>query len=150
MRKVEAVEFPGVGPRVEALFVAAGLGRQFWRFLQPYTVRVKLDGVWRQVTNRAESVTDWASVPGATKAIVDDDDPRILFAACAHDALYESGGLLDDGERIDRETADEILRVGMIARGAPAWLARTVFWAVRLGGGSYWPKVPARVIEEAR
>lgn len=137
MRHVQAIIFPAQGPKLEALDCRTG--PQLWRFLEDYVTRVKIDDVWSTVTNREGAVTDLASVPPITKNIIDDDDPRILFPSCPHDALYENGGKLDDGTRVDRETVDEILRVGMVVRGASWWIARTVFVAVRVGGGKHWP-----------
>lgn len=114
---------------------------QLWRFLEDYVTRVRIDDTWYTITNRGGAVTDLASVPAITKNIIDDDDPRALFPACPHDALYENGGRLDDGTVVDRATVDEILRVGMLVRGASGWIARAVFLAVRAGGGKHWPKL---------
>lgn len=140
MRKVQAVAFQWQGPKLQALDCGSQGTTQLWQFLEDYVTRVKIDDVWYTITNREGAVTDLASVPAITKNIIDDDDPRILFPCCPHDALYENGGKLDDGTLVPRETVDEILRVGMLRRGASSWIARLVYFAVRAAGGKHWPK----------
>lgn len=105
--------------------------------------------------------TDFASIPRALWSFLDPTDRVIGKAAVIHDYLYHNGGivpkppvpnpLLGYNLTCSYETAlllnnwvfskyqsDQILRDAMIELGASQSKANTVYWAVRLFGGSSW------------
>ncbi len=80
--------------------------------------------------------TDLASVPAATKWIIDDDAPYILRAAVLHDYLYQHQGLV--GVTFTRSECDSILSSAMKCCRA-SWSERAlVYTAVRIGGWWAW------------
>lgn len=88
-------------------------------------------------------VCDLASVPAAVKGYIDDDSPQILKPAVIHDYLYSLRGQLPDGRLLSRQECDEVLREGMLVRGARRGQAAVVYVAVRAFGGAHWnPKKP--------
>lgn len=86
----------------------------------------------------ASFVTDFASVPRATKAYLDGDAPQILYPSVIHDWLYRMGGSLPDGLCYTRQEADAVLREAMLACGARWTQAAVVYAAVRVGGVFHW------------
>lgn len=77
-------------------------------------------------------VTDFASIPAFFRRYMDDDDPRILYAALRHDHRYKTGAL-------SRQDADKELAFdGMKALGARWDQRNAVYTAVRVGGGRHY------------
>jgi hypothetical protein len=120
------------------------LGERSWRLIEPLIYRSDNVGL---IVVDAGFVTNFASVPRLPFMF-------LLFggvgdeAATLHDWLYRrehttSTGI---GAKIDRETADKVLR-GVIIEcltqdGASLFRAKATAWAmwagVRLGGASHW------------
>lgn len=140
--KIGKVTFPQVGPQTRALtapqLAARGIDGPIFVFLEDYRVEVEIDGVVREIFAPKGSETDWASIPPAARPFLNDDHRWILEPSVAHDRVYELMGRMFPGLELSRADADEILRVGMLVSGCPAWLARLVFLGVRAGGGSHW------------
>lgn len=78
--------------------------------------------------------TDFASVPGIFRGVLDSDN-LVSPAALIHDWLYSS-------QLVDRKTADDIFRAALLANGLPAWKARVYWLGVRAGGWTKWGKRP--------
>lgn len=78
--------------------------------------------------------TDFASVPGIFRGVLDSDN-LVSPAALIHDWLYSS-------QLVDRKTADDIFRAALLANGVPAWKARVYWLGVRAGGWTKWGKRP--------
>lgn len=112
---------------------------QLWVTLSTLTYRSLNCG---EISVPAGFVSDLASIPGAAKWYLDDDDPRILAAAIVHDYVYKNLGALPGGQVLTRQQADEILREAMLALGARATQAALVHRLVRLFGGSHWQPNP--------
>jgi hypothetical protein len=89
-----------------------------------------------RVTVPAGFVTDFASVPTASKWFVDDDSPQILFASVIHDHLYSPHASVD----CTRSQADAVLAEGMALCGASYFQRKVILLAVRTAGGSHWKK----------
>lgn len=89
-----------------------------------------------RVTVPAGFVTDFASVPSASKWFVDDDSPEILFASIIHDYLYSWRASVD----CTRAQADAVLAEGMALCGASYFQRKIILLAVRTAGGSHWKK----------
>jgi hypothetical protein len=78
--------------------------------------------------------TDFASVPGLFRGLLDSDN-LVSPAALIHDWLYSS-------QLVDRSTADAVFRSALLANGLPAWKARVYWLGVRAGGWTKWGKRP--------
>lgn len=98
-----------------------------WRLLQSFDVMV--NNVVYSVPAGFE--TDFASVPRLpiTFSLFGDIGHR---SAVLHDFLY-SGEV-----NVTREFADDVLRNALIEEGVSTWKARSMWLAVRLGGGSHF------------
>lgn len=84
-------------------------------------------------------ITDFATIPRAVRAFIDNDSGVIRDAAVVHDYLYsnESPNYHPEINKLD---ADLILNEGMHDLGA-SWLKRTVvYYVVSLFGGDYYRK----------
>jgi hypothetical protein len=91
-----------------------------------------------RITVPAGARSNGASVPGAAKWYLDNDDPRVAGPAEVHDYHYERAGMLADGRRLTREQIDEIFHEGLLACGMRPTQAWLVHRCVRLFGGSHW------------
>jgi len=82
-------------------------------------------------------VTDFATIPKAVRAFIDNDSGVIRDAAIVHDYLYsiESADYHPD---IDKLEADLILDEGMQELGANWFKRAAVYYAVRLFGGYFY------------
>lgn len=78
--------------------------------------------------------TDFATVPGFLKWIVDNDEYDIRAPSVIHDKLYEDG-------LFERKICDQVLYRAMLLRGAPKWKALLVYWSVRVFGNSHYKQV---------
>ncbi len=112
---------------------------QLWLTLEPLAYRSLQYG---EIAVPAGFISDLASIPGAAKWYLDDDDPRILAAAIVHDYLYKNLGALPGGQVLTRQQADDILREAMLALGARPTQAALVYRMVRLFGGTHWQPNP--------
>lgn len=119
---------------------AAGADGPRFTVTEPF--RIDVEGLGAVVVPRG-TVTDWASIPAWARAYLADDDARILCPSLLHDFGYEKRGLLrEDLPPLTRAGVDDLLRRGMLACFASAARARTVYLAVRLGGGARWGPTP--------
>lgn len=107
---------------------------QLWTLRQDFRY---VSARWGTIVAHAGLETDFASVPRITKAIIDDDDPRILGPSQAHDALYHLCG--ETPARIfSRRECDMVLRDAMRDAGSSWLLSRIVYWALRAFGWWAW------------
>ncbi len=84
-------------------------------------------------------LSDFGSVPRIAQAVIDDDDPHLLFASIIHDWLYARFGVVDGlRQSLTRVEADGVLAEAMRASGAPKWKVVLVHAAVRIGGRRHW------------
>lgn len=79
----------------------------------------------------AGTETDFGSIPGWLRGVVDDDDPKALCPFLRHDDRYST-------RRLSRADADQELYEGMRDCGAGAVKAWIVYRAVRAFGDSHW------------
>ncbi len=86
--------------------------------------------------------SDFGSVPAVTKALIDDDDPDLLYASIVHDWLYNRRGYINDRVPLTRSECDGVLGEAMRASGAPGWKVAIVVGAVRFGGWRAWNEKP--------
>ena len=109
-----------------------------WQLLAPL---VWFDGLYGRLVFRDWEDTDLASIPRFLRDwpmfAVDGASRR---PAVGHDDMYARGVLFDgEAERpVDRKTADNFLRVALIAEGVPTATAWAYYWGVRLGGWKPW------------
>lgn len=87
------------------------------------------------ITAPAGFLTDYASVP-RIPIVFDLEGGKCDRAAVIHDLLYTGGsaGLL----KIDRATADAVLREAIVASGWSAFTAGAFYSAVHAFGASHW------------
>lgn len=79
-------------------------------------------------------LTDFASVPGLFRGVLDDGN-QVAPGALVHDWLYTC-------QLLPRNQADEVFRLALIANGVPSWKARVYWLGVRAGGWVQWGKRP--------
>ena len=145
-------------PLTNAEQQALGLGtrKRWYRFRNDPDDRLTLwvDGVGHRVQD--DLLHDYGSIPPQIQGwpfmgrwFSKDSYPR---AVVPHDAGYDTrvkgeehtlwisrdGGETWAKEAVTRETADNLLRVGIVAEGGPSWVARTYYWFVCRFGGLYW------------
>jgi hypothetical protein len=88
------------------------------------------------VTLLAGFETDFASIPRFFWRLIHPTHRHIGKAAVVHDWYYRSPWVA-----VSRQQADNALRSGMEALGAPRWKREVVYAAVRAGGrGSFEPR----------
>lgn len=91
----------------------------------------------------AGSLTDLGSTPQTLRRFAAFDPWKTgRLAAVGHDFLYARGAW-PDGRRVTRETADEFLRVAIIAEGYSAFVARSWWLGVRSCGWLPWGRYRA-------
>ncbi len=78
--------------------------------------------------------TDFASVPGILRGLLDSDNV-VAPGALVHDWLYSSA-------LVDRSRADDVFRAALLANGLSPWRARLYWLGVRAGGWIQWGKRP--------
>ncbi|MGZ8172599.1 MAG: DUF1353 domain-containing protein [Methylobacter sp.] len=78
--------------------------------------------------------TDFATVPGIFKWLIDNDEYGIRAPAVVHDYMYSSDAMDD----LTREEMDDIFYRAMLARAMATWKAKMVYLAVRVMGGLYY------------
>jgi len=80
--------------------------------------------------------TDKASIPQIVWWWLSPDDIRIIRPAGMHDDLYEKQMI--EGQWITRAEADKLLYEACRQEGMRWTMAKAVYSAVRIGGGSYF------------
>lgn len=110
--------------------------RQLYEVMYPFAFISKEHG---ELTVPRGFFTDFGSVPDFSRAIIDDDDPDLLYGSLPHDMLYHLKGKLADGRVLTRLQADNVLREAMRACGAPELKIAYVYHAVRIANiGAGW------------
>ena len=130
--------------------------KRWYRFRNDPEDRLTLwvDGIGYRVQD--DLLHDYGSIPPQIQGwpfmgrwFSKDSYPR---AVVVHDAGYDTrvkgeehtlwvgleGGCSWNKEKVSRETADFLLRVGIIAEGGPEWVANTYYRAVRMFGRFHW------------
>lgn len=107
----------------EALKLKLPMDRTHWRYLSDFICRTRFG----KITSHAGEVTDFASIPSFALSYLDDDDPRILWAACAHDKAW-STGRTDLGNVLTLKEVNAILTDAMKVCGA-SWSQRALVGA---------------------
>jgi len=108
-----------------------------FQLLTPLFYRSKLLGGVIEVPSAPNPfITDLGSIPRALWSFLSPDDYDISYPSVVHDYLYDKYGDLSDQpnlavKKVDRETADKVLREAMASVGAPRWKQFVVYEAVR-------------------
>ena len=103
----------------------------FWRLITPFTYRSALLG---KIVVPAGFITDLASVPWFARWYVSRDGNHTR-AAVIHDYLYARSSEASFPD-ISRRTADRVFLEALRVCGLRPTLARVLYSAVRIGGGS--------------
>jgi hypothetical protein len=85
-------------------------------------------------------LTDYASIPRLAQAVIDDDDPAILYPAIIHDWGYSMKGNMWMGSKpaVTKKQVDGIFLEAMKLTGASYWKRTVVYQAVNWFGKSSW------------
>lgn len=87
-------------------------------------VEIQLEsGMWLQFEFLPGFITDFASVPGFFRGLVDNDDERIIAAALVHDFLFSTHGL-------PFKMSNQMFRQIAVSQGYPRIRARFAYIAV--------------------
>lgn len=89
-----------------------------------------------QVTVPIGFLTDFASIPRVVKILFTGKEINNP-ASVVHDYLY-THHFYDDGQKITREQADNILHDIMTLTNSPKFSTKVIHFFVRLFGGSHW------------
>jgi hypothetical protein len=107
---------------------------------QPDEWRVAMPLVWQDehygtYVVPPGTLTDLASIPQAIRNLpMLDVNGASRRPAVLHDFLYHTGG----GSHFDKNVADNLLRLALIAEGVPHNVAWIYYYAVRWFGGPAW------------
>jgi hypothetical protein len=106
-----------------------------WRLYFPFQFNSPAPS-YPSVTLPANFETDFASIPKLFWREIHPTHRHIAKMAVVHDKYYR-----DPSVAVTRLEADNALRAGMEALGAPRWKREIVYYAVRMGGGhSFQPR----------
>jgi hypothetical protein len=109
----------------------------YFRILTPFLYDSALLGGTLEVP--VHFLTDLGSIPRVLWWWLSPDDYDISYPSVVHDYLYKRKGNLTGQtgltvHRIDRKTADCVLKEAMASVGASPFRREAVFWAVRTFG----------------
>lgn len=114
--------------QVELVDDQAAEGRGTWRLMAPLIYRSAVAD--RDITVPAGYVTDFESVPRVPGVFTWLGD-RFSRIAAVHDWLYTC-------HAVDRETADAVLREGVLLTGGTEAEAEAIYLGVRAFGAAHW------------
>jgi hypothetical protein len=107
---------------------------------EPYKVRVKVDGDWRDLVVPKGMLTDLVSVPSFARTFVGRVGPH-LEAAIVHDYLYIAWQLIERGaRRRDFDYANEVMFAGLRKAKVPfgqRWAIETALTTAGVAWGVY-------------
>lgn len=109
---------------------------QYWEFVSKFRFLSKFG--W--ITIPAGFVTDFASIPGPARGIIDDDKPTILFGSGPHDRLF-AVPFTDDGRELTFRECNEVLAEAMWFCGSCKAERSVVFACVQTGGRPIWNRL---------
>jgi hypothetical protein len=108
----------------------------YWK-LQEY---FSYENDYLQVTVKSDFITDGASIPKIFWSVVGSPlENDLLKPAIIHDGLYTANGLVTI-MRLKRSECDKLLREMLLFNGTSKVKAYSIYYAVRLFGGSHWKK----------
>ena len=112
-------------------------GTQHWEFAADF---VYVSDKFGAVTVPKGFVTDFASIPSAAKAVIDDDAPTILFASAPHDKLF-AYPYSDSGRQLTLREVNALMAEAMYYCGSGALERLAVRTAVATGGALIWRRM---------
>lgn len=107
---------------VEQVEDVSNEGRGSWKLLSPL--------IYNDIEVPVGFVTDFASVP-RIPFVFDLCGDRGNLASTVHDYLYSV-------RKYPRKQCDQVFRVALVEQGVKPWIARLMYWGVRLFGGSHY------------
>jgi hypothetical protein len=119
--------------REEAIAATGNADRPYFKLITPFRYESTLLGGIIEIPT--DFLTDLGSIPRAVWWWLSPDDYEISYPSVVHDYIYKQKGDVSSQplpqKRVDRETADRVLREAMAAVGASAFRQSVVYNAVR-------------------
>lgn len=109
---------------------------QFYQISQAFRFESQILGL---ITVPAGLLTDFATIPGLVRWVIDDEDPDILYPSIIHDFLYSLTGAVAF-PKLSRHVADDVMIEAMRAVNAPKWKQGVVSAGIRAGGARAWAR----------
>ena len=112
-------------------------GVQFYKLTKEFTYNSPTKGV---IVVPVNFLTDYASIPRLAQALIDDDDPTVLYPAIIHDWGYATKGAIWGNKYppLNKKEVDGLLREGMELLDASWWKRTAVYQAVNWFGSAAW------------
>jgi len=122
--------------RQEAIAATGNANSPYFKLITPLQYRSTLLGGIIEVPK--DFLSDLGSIPRTVWWWLSPDDYDISYPSVVHDYIYKQKGDLSAQQlpqkRVDRETADRVLREAMAAVGASGFRQTVVYNAVRTFG----------------